>query len=110
EVKSWPTRLKTAMTRVMIITVLNKGGAKIRINTDVKGLKDVFEKKVLRKKVNTNFKENIDQFLVVIKSIVRMKELEVILTYNEEMMRKDQTLKWKMDIQGEKILLQIYFT
>jgi len=93
EVESWPTRLKTAVTGVAIIIVLNKREAKIRINTDVKGLKDIFKKKVLRKEVNMNFKENIDQFLVVIRSIVRIKELEVILTYNEKMMRKDQTLK-----------------
>src|SRR6185437_13213731 len=52
KVESWPTRLRTAVTKVAIIAVLNKGGAKIRINTDVKGLKDVFKKKVLREEVN----------------------------------------------------------
>src|SRR5260363_415432 len=108
-VENWPTKMKTALIGIALTLILSKEKKIVRIKTNIKSLKKEVEKKGIRDENNTKMKENLDQLWEVIRRITKMKELEINVTYKEEINKIKTTERWKTDIMGEKTIVNMYF-
>ena len=108
KVESWPTKLKTALTGIALALVLSKDKEEVKIKTNIKGLKEEVERKVIRAEENFKLKENLDQFTEIIRRIMKMKRSRITIVYEEKISRNKATRKWITDIVGEKIATNMY--
>ncbi|CAG8704373.1 46415_t:CDS:2, partial [Gigaspora margarita] len=95
--------MKVATTAIAIVTVISKRKTKVKINTNKKETKRIYE---LIKNKNLSgtalLKENQEQMIYVIRTLIERKEITLEIKYKEVMENKKEVELYTTEFEGYK--------